>query len=75
MGNSWNWKQSLAFFMIFLPATFFYALQKNSFKVDGSTLLRPPAHWLQETYDVFTQQLQETLNIYISLVGTNRENE
>lgn len=75
MGNSLSWKQALAFFMIFVPALIFYALQKNSFRVEGSTILGPPSHWLQETYDVFTQQLQETLNVYISLVGTNKENK
>lgn len=75
MGNSWNWKQALSFFMIFIPALVFYALQKNSLRINGSTILRPPAHWIQESYDVFTQQLQETLNIYITLVDTNLENK
>ncbi len=75
MGNSWNWKQTVAFFLIFVPAMIFYALQKNTLDVAKGTPLQAPAHWVQLAYDEFTHLIQDSLNTYFYLVATNRENK
>lgn len=75
MGNSWNWKQAFALFLLFVPALFFYALQKNAVVLTQGTALQTPAHWLQQSYDQLTHKLQESLNTYFYLVGINGENK
>lgn len=75
MGNSWNWKQTFALFLLFVPALFFYALQKNAVVLTQGTALQTPAHWLQQSYDQLTHKLQESLNTYFYLVGINGENK
>lgn len=75
MGNSWNWKQTLAFFLLFVPAIIFYALQKNSLSFNEGTPLQGPAQWVQRTYDSFTHKIQDTLNTYFYLVDINTKNK
>jgi rod shape-determining protein MreC len=75
MGNSWNWKQTLAFFLFFIPPLFFYALQKNATESFSGSSLQAPAHWLQQFYDGFTHKVQESLNTYVYLVGINLSNQ
>lgn len=70
---SLNWKQALAFFISFVPALVFYALQKGSLANLPPSPITPPAHALQRVYDAFTHQLQDTINIYFDLVNTNKE--
>lgn len=74
MGNSWSWKQTLAFFLLFVPSIIFYALQNNALDVTHGTLLQTPAHWLQQSYDQFTHKIQESLNTYFYLVNINIAN-
>ncbi len=74
MGNSWNWKQTVSFFLIFVPALIFYALQKGAFSTAQGTPLQKPAHWVQSTYDQFTHKIQDSLNTYFYLVDTNIDN-
>ncbi len=75
MGNSLNWKQTFAFFLLFVPAFFFYALQKNALDVTQDTLLQAPAHWLQQGYDQFTHKIQKSLDTYFYLIDINIENK
>jgi rod shape-determining protein MreC len=75
MGNSWNWRQTLTFLLLFVPALIFYALQKGALFGLTGTPLQQPAHFVQRTYDRFTQQLHENLNTYLYLVNTNRDNK
>ncbi len=75
MGNSWNWKQTIAFFIFFVPPLLFYALQKRAGQGLQDTVLQAPAHWLQQFYDGFTHKIQESLNSYVYLVGINIENQ
>lgn len=75
MGNSWNWKQTFAFFLLFVPALIFYALQKNGLDVAEGTPFQTPAHWLQLGYDQFTHKIQDSLNTYFYLVDINRKNK
>lgn len=75
MGNSRNWKQTAAFFLLFVPALFFYALQNDVLIGTQGTPLQTPAHWLQSSYDGFTNKMQDSLNTYFYLVGINRENK
>jgi rod shape-determining protein MreC len=75
MGNSWNWKQTFAFFLLFVPALIFYALQKSAGDVAVGTVFQKPAHIIQQNYDRFTNIIQETLNTYFYLVNINTENK
>lgn len=75
MGNSWNWKQTLAFFLLFVPAILFYALQKGALTSATGTPLQKPAHWIQGAYDQFTHKMQDSLNTYFYLVDINLENK
>jgi rod shape-determining protein MreC len=75
MGHSWNWKQVIAFFLIFAPALLLYALQNRALNWPGESPLKKPAHWLQRGYDGLTYEIQDTLNTYFYLVGVNTENQ
>lgn len=75
MGNSWNWKQTFAYFLLFVPALFFYALQKGVLNQASGTPLQAPAHWLQTTYDQVTHKIQDSLNTYFYLIDINRDNK
>lgn len=75
MGNSLNWKQTFAFFLIFVPALTFYALQNNILNFTEGTPLQTPSHWVQLAYDELTHKIQDSLNTYFYLVATNRENK
>ena len=75
MGNSLNWKQTLAFFLLFVPAFIFYALQNNALDITEGTPLQTPSHWIQVAYDELTHKIQDSLNTYFYLVATNRENK
>ena len=75
MKNQWNWKQILSFFLLFLPALVFYALQKNLLNQATGTFLQNSARKLQRSYDGFTHRIQDSLNTYFQLVGTNKENK
>lgn len=75
MGRSWNWKQAIAFFLLFVPSLLFYALQNQTFDLPAESPLKTPAHWIQRVYDGFTYEIQETLNTYFYLVGVNTENQ
>jgi rod shape-determining protein MreC len=74
MGKTLNWKQTLAFLLIFAPALVFYALQKGAFTAADGTPLQKPAHWVQSFYDQFTHKIQNSLNTYFYLIDTNIEN-
>ena len=74
MGNSWNWKQTLAFFLLFVPALAFYALQKRWLDSSQGTPLQKPAHWIQMSYDEFTHIIQESVDTYLDLVSVNTLN-
>lgn len=74
MGKSWSFRQSFAFFLIFIPALLFYAMQKKSLENPPWAVLQPPAHWVQESYDVFTNQLQATLVTYLDLINIKQKN-
>lgn len=75
MGNSWNWKQTVAFFLLFVPAIIFYALQKRSLEQANGTIVQKPAHMIQQAYDKVTHKIQASINTYFDLVNTNLENE
>ncbi len=70
-----NWKQTLSFFLIFVPALVFYALQNKGFEKAEGTPLQKPAHWIQVTYDQFTHKIQNSLNTYFYLIDTNIKNQ
>ncbi len=74
MGHSWNWKQTFGFFLLFVPALLFYALQKNIATPTQGTVFQKPAHWLQLSYDQITHKIQESLNTYFYLVNINIDN-
>ena len=75
MGFAWNWKQILTSLLLFAPAIFFYALQKEVFYRAQGTLLQAPAHGLQRFYDRLTHEIQDSLNTYFALVDINRSNK
>lgn len=75
MGHSWNWKQTLSFLLLFVPALLFYALQKGWGNEMSGTLLQAPAHWVQLGYDQVTHKIQDSLNTYFYLVNINIENK
>ncbi|MEM7646621.1 MAG: rod shape-determining protein MreC, partial [Pseudomonadota bacterium] len=66
---------TLAFFLLFVPSLFFYALQNKSSEYATGTVFQTPAHWLQKTYDLVTHQIQDSLNTYLYLVGVNDLNK
>lgn len=75
MGNSLNWKQTFVFFLVFVPALIFYALQNSWLNITEGTPLQTPAHWIQLAYDELTHKIQDSLNTYFYLVATNSENK
>lgn len=75
MGNSWNWKQSFAFFLLFVPAIIVYALHNRGPEFVHGTFLQTPAHWIQQAYDEVTYKINETMNTYFYLVNINRHNK
>jgi len=75
MGKYWSLRQSLSFLLLFLPALAFYALQNKSLRVDNTSLLKAPAHFIQEHYDFFTNRLAGTVKTYFDLIDVKESNK
>ena len=74
MSKFWTLRQSLAIFLLFLPALVFYALQKKSLEQTSLGIFQAPAHWIQEAHDLFTGQLGLTVRTYLDLLDIKAEN-
>ena len=74
MSKFWTLRQSLSIFLLFLPAVVFYALQKKTLSETSLGVFQKPAHWVQETHDLFTGQLTRTLQTYLDLMDIKSEN-